>query len=122
MLYRYCSERGIPHKQIGKLIVASSVAEVPKLEILLERGKENGVRDLRMMEGSEALQMEPEVRCVKAILSPSSGIIDSHELMLSLVVLSMSLCTEDFVIDSNIMLLIQMAQGYGCLSTPIVFL
>nr|CAD1829544.1 unnamed protein product [Ananas comosus var. bracteatus] len=85
LLYRYCSERGIPHKQIGKLIVASSVAEVPKLEILLERGKENGVRDLRMMEGSEALQMEPEVRCVKAILSPSSGIIDSHELMLSLV-------------------------------------
>ncbi|XP_072976560.1 L-2-hydroxyglutarate dehydrogenase, mitochondrial [Typha angustifolia] len=85
LLYKYCAERGIPHKQTGKLIVATSVAEIPKLEALLRHGKENGVEDLRMMEGSEAMDLEPELQCVKALLSPSSGIVDSHSLMLSLV-------------------------------------
>ncbi|PKU70127.1 2-hydroxyglutarate dehydrogenase [Dendrobium catenatum] len=85
LLYKYCSDRGIPHKQLGKLIVATRVSEISKLEQILKRGIENGVEDLRMAEGSLAMEMEPELHCVKALLSPSSGIVDSHAFMLSLV-------------------------------------
>uniref|UniRef100_A0A0E0JQ14 L-2-hydroxyglutarate dehydrogenase, mitochondrial n=1 Tax=Oryza punctata TaxID=4537 RepID=A0A0E0JQ14_ORYPU len=84
MLYKYCAEREIPHKQLGKLIVATGVAETAKLGMLLKNAKENGVDDLQMMEGSEAMKMEPELRCLKALLSPRTGIVDSHSLMLSL--------------------------------------
>lgn len=97
MLYKYCCERGIPHRQTGKIIVATSFAEIPKLEHLLRSGKENGIEDLRLMEGFQAMQMEPELQCVKALLSPSSGIVDSHSFMLSLVVLSASFWSEYFV-------------------------
>lgn len=85
LLYKYCSDRAIPHKQLGKLIVATEAAEISKLEQILKCGLENGVEDLRMVEGSLAMEMEPELQCVKALLSPSSGIIDSHSFMLSLV-------------------------------------
>ncbi|XP_022154533.1 L-2-hydroxyglutarate dehydrogenase, mitochondrial [Momordica charantia] len=85
LLYRYCSEHEIPHKQIGKLIVATGNSEVPKLNELLSRGVQNGVEGLRMVDGDEAMRMEPELQCVKALLSPLSGIIDSHSFMLSLV-------------------------------------
>ncbi|XP_039114022.1 L-2-hydroxyglutarate dehydrogenase, mitochondrial isoform X1 [Dioscorea cayenensis subsp. rotundata] len=84
LLYRYCADRQIPHQQIGKLIVATRVSEVPKLSILLRCGTDNGVKGLRMMEGSEAMRMEPKLHCVKALLSPCSGIVDSHSFMLSL--------------------------------------
>ena len=90
MLYRYCADRQIPHQQIGKLIVATRFSEVPKLSILQRRGTDNGVKGLRMIEGSEAMQMEPKLQCVKALLSPCSGIVDSHSFMLSLAVLANS--------------------------------
>lgn len=86
MLYKYCSEHDIPHKQIGKLIVATGTSEIPKLNDLMNHGIRNGVDDLRMIEGSEAKRMEPELQCVKALLSPVSGVVDIHSLMLSLVV------------------------------------
>lgn len=86
MLYQYCSKNDIPHKQIGKLIVATRSSEIPKLNDILNRGIQNGVDTLKMMDGVEAMKMEPELQCVKAILSPLSGIVDSHSLMLSLVV------------------------------------
>ncbi|XWS57182.1 hypothetical protein CRYUN_Cryun09bG0151300 [Craigia yunnanensis] len=85
LLYQYCSQRGIPHKQIGKLIVATGASEIPKLNQLFNRGIRNGVEGLRMLDASEAIKMEPELHCVKALLSPASGIVDSHSLMLSLV-------------------------------------
>ncbi|XP_077241545.1 FAD-dependent oxidoreductase family protein [Tasmannia lanceolata] len=85
LLYKYCADRGVPHKQIGKLIVATSCTEISKLEHLLKRGTENGVEGLRMMDDFEAMQMEPELQCIKALLSPCSGIVDSHSLMLSLI-------------------------------------
>ncbi|GLT91270.1 hypothetical protein SLE2022_091660 [Rubroshorea leprosula] len=85
LLYRFCSEHGVPHKQIGKLIVATGASEIPKLNHLLNCGIENGVEGLRMLEASEAMRMEPELQCVKALLSPASGIVDTHSLMLSLV-------------------------------------
>lgn len=84
-MYEYCAEHGIPYKKIGKLVVATAVDEVPKLEGLLRCGVENGVEGLRMLDGSEAMRMEPELRCVKALFSPESGIVDSHSFMLSLV-------------------------------------
>ncbi|GJU79517.1 L-2-hydroxyglutarate dehydrogenase, mitochondrial [Tanacetum coccineum] len=83
LLYEYCKEHGIPHKQIVKLIVASRYEEVPNLHYLLKRGIENGVDGLKMMDGSEAMSLEPELQCVRALWSPTSGIIDSHSLMLS---------------------------------------
>lgn len=86
LLYKYCSERGIPHKKTGKLIVATGSSDVPKLNGLMIRGSENGVCGLRMLEGFEAMEMEPELQCVRALLSPASGIVDTHSLMLSLVV------------------------------------
>ena len=86
MLYKYCYEHDIPHKQIGKLIVATRTSEIPKLIDIMNRGIHNGVDGLRMIEGSEAKRMEPELQCVKALLSPVSGIVDTHSLMLSLVV------------------------------------
>uniref|UniRef100_A0A453FRL1 L-2-hydroxyglutarate dehydrogenase, mitochondrial n=3 Tax=Aegilops tauschii TaxID=37682 RepID=A0A453FRL1_AEGTS len=52
--------------------------------MLLKSAKDNGVDDLQMMEGSQAMEMEPELRCLKALLSPSTGIVDSHSFMLSL--------------------------------------
>ncbi|XP_062166027.1 L-2-hydroxyglutarate dehydrogenase, mitochondrial isoform X2 [Alnus glutinosa] len=85
MLYKYCSEHDIPHKQIGKLIVATGTSEIPKLNDLMNHGIRNGVDGLRMIEGSEAKRMEPELQCVKALLSPVSGVVDTHSLMLSLV-------------------------------------
>lgn len=84
LLYKYCKEHETPHQQIGKLIVATSSSEIPKLNLLMTRGVENGVDGLRMMEGHEATRMEPELQCMKALLSPVSGIIDSHSLILSL--------------------------------------
>lgn len=86
LLYSYCREHDIPHKQIGKLIVATGSSEIPKLNSIMNRGIENGVDGLRMIEGYEALRIEPELQCSKALLSPVSGIIDTHSLMLTLVV------------------------------------
>ncbi|XP_022847854.1 L-2-hydroxyglutarate dehydrogenase, mitochondrial isoform X2 [Olea europaea var. sylvestris] len=70
--------------KIGKLIVATGPSEVPKLNTLMTRGIENGVEGLKLMEGHEATRMEPELQCLKALLSPASGIVDTHSLMLSM--------------------------------------
>lgn len=85
MLYNYCKEHEIPHKMIGKLIVATGSSEIPKLNGLMNRGLQNGVDGMRMMEGYEAVRLEPELQCLKALFSSTSGIVDTHSLMLSLV-------------------------------------
>ncbi|CAJ1947708.1 unnamed protein product [Sphenostylis stenocarpa] len=85
MLYEYCSKHDIPHQQIGKLIVATRSSEIPKLNDILNCGIQNGVDGLKMVDGVEAMKMEPELQCERAILSPVTGIVDSHSLMLSLV-------------------------------------
>lgn len=83
-LYAYAQERGIDHQKCGKLIVATSDEERPRLAALQLNGAANGVHDLTLLSGGDAAQMEPGLRCVAALSSPTSGIIDSHELMLSL--------------------------------------
>ena len=81
MLYELCQRCGIGHKRLGKVIVAADDAEVKELETLLERGRRNGARDLRMLSKRELKGLEPYVNGVAAILSPSTGVIDSHALM-----------------------------------------
>jgi len=84
LLYRYLQERSLPHKACGKLIVATSEAQKPALETIMARAKASGVDTLRWLSGAEAKAMEPEVRCEIALLSPETGVVDSHALMLSL--------------------------------------
>jgi len=84
MLYRYCEAKGISHRRIGKLIVATTEADVPVLEKYLAQARANGVDDLVWIEQAEAARMEPHVRCLRALHSPSTGIIDSHEYLLAL--------------------------------------
>jgi L-2-hydroxyglutarate oxidase LhgO len=84
MLYDYCGTRGIPYARCGKLIVATSAEEQAKLSAIAERAKRNGVPDIAMLSAGDALAQEPALSCCGALLSPSTGIVDSHALMLSL--------------------------------------
>ena len=82
-LYAYCAERGIGHRRIGKLIVATTGEDIPGLDKYVKQGQDAGVHDLRRVEQAELRDMEPEVQAVAAVHSPSTGIIDSHGLMLA---------------------------------------
>ena len=84
MLYDYCAERGIAHQRCGKLIVATSADQVDELRAIQQRAAANGVHDLRLLTRAEAQALEPSLQCHAALLSPSTGIVDSHGLMLSL--------------------------------------
>ena len=81
ILYELCERCGIGHSRPGKLIVATSDEETAELQDLLERGQRNGAEDLRILSGEEMKELEPNVAGVAAILSPSTGIIDSYALM-----------------------------------------
>lgn len=83
-LYAYCTERHLPHARCGKLIVATDAAQLPELERLQQAGMANGVDDLAWLTADQAQALEPALACVGALLSPSTGIVDSHALMLSL--------------------------------------
>jgi L-2-hydroxyglutarate oxidase LhgO len=83
-LYAYCAARGIAHKRLGKLIVATNEREEAGLAALKAKAEANGVYDLTWLGAAEARKLEPALRCTAALLSPSTGIIDSHALMLSL--------------------------------------
>ena len=83
-LYRYCQSRGIGHRQCGKLIVATSAAQVAQLAGIIAKAIANGVDDLVLLKGEQARALEPQLECVAAIHSPSTGIVDSHALMLAL--------------------------------------
>ncbi|HEX6142537.1 MAG TPA: NAD(P)/FAD-dependent oxidoreductase, partial [Geminicoccaceae bacterium] len=83
LLYAYCAAHGVPHARCGKLIVATSAEQIPTLEQIKAKAAANGVTDLSWLEPDQVREMEPEVSCVRALLSPSTGIIDSHSLMLA---------------------------------------
>jgi L-2-hydroxyglutarate oxidase LhgO len=82
-LYAYCAEKGIAHRRCGKLIVAVHDAQRPKLDALRSAGVANGVADLEPLDAREIAALEPAVRGVAALWSPSTGIVDSHALMLA---------------------------------------
>ena len=84
LLYAYCAERGIGHRRCGKLLVATSDDQLPQLQMIIDKAAANGVHDLVVLTQAEAQAMEPHLTCVAAVHSPSTGIIDSHALMLSL--------------------------------------
>jgi L-2-hydroxyglutarate oxidase LhgO len=82
-LYDWCRRHDIPHRQTGKLIIAGEGQE-HELEIIRKRALDNGVADLSLISRPELLALEPEVKASAALYSPSSGIIDSHAYMQSL--------------------------------------
>ena len=84
MLYGYCAERGIGHRRLGKLIVATEPGQDAQLAAIAARAAANGVDDLAMLDAHAARELEPALRCSAALLSPSTGIVDSHGLMLAL--------------------------------------
>jgi len=83
MLYAYCAERGIGHQRCGKLLVASSEAQRVQLQGIIDKATANGVDDLVLLTREQARAMEPQLECVAAVHSPSTGIVDSHALMLA---------------------------------------
>jgi len=83
LMYEFCARNSVEHRRIGKLIVASSPEEIPTLAKYEAQARANGVNDLRRLTIEQAEKLEPEVRCAAALLSPSSGIVDSHGLMLA---------------------------------------
>jgi L-2-hydroxyglutarate oxidase LhgO len=84
MLYDFCASHGIAHRKCGKLVVATDQAELAKVESLLVQGRKNGVEGLELIGGNAARALEAELFCIGALLSPESGIIDSHGFMLAL--------------------------------------
>lgn len=83
-LYAYCAERGIAHQRCGKLLVTTDDSQLPKLAAIRAQALANGVADLQDLSSAQAQALEPALRCTAAVLSPSTGIIDTHGLMLAL--------------------------------------
>ncbi len=83
-LYALCERYSVNYRRCGKMIVATSATQEGRLEEILERARDNGVEDLALLSGRQARAMAPGLRCTAALLSPSTGIVDSHELMLAL--------------------------------------
>jgi L-2-hydroxyglutarate oxidase LhgO len=84
MLYDYCAARGIGHRRCGKLIVATNSAQLGQLQQIADHARGNGVGELRWLSQQQALQLEPQLACQAALLSPDTGIVNSHALMLAL--------------------------------------
>ncbi|HTN12946.1 MAG TPA: NAD(P)/FAD-dependent oxidoreductase [Acetobacteraceae bacterium] len=84
MLYALCTERGVPFMNCGKLIVATSAAENDKLAGIQARAEANGVEGMRQLTAAEARTLEPNLHCTAALLSPVTGVVDSHRYMLAL--------------------------------------
>lgn len=84
LLEAYASERGVDMRRCGKLVVACRPEQVSALQALKQQGEANGVTDLQWLDAVQARAIEPELQCEAALLSPSTGIIDSHALMLAL--------------------------------------
>jgi len=84
LLYAYCEAHDVAHRRCGKLIVATDPSQVDALRQLRARAEANGVGDLRWLDAGEARRLEPRLRCVAALLSPGTGIVDSHGLMRAL--------------------------------------
>src|SRR5689334_6607975 len=83
-LYAYCAEHGVPHRSCGKLIVATNAQESELLQSIKGRAEANGVEGMQLLSGNAATQLEPNLHCTAALLSPATGIVDSHSYMLAL--------------------------------------
>jgi len=83
-LYRYCADRSVVHRRTGKLMIATSDAEQDILRQFAAAGPRHGVDDLVWLDAGEARRLEPNLHCLAALQSPSTGIVDAHGLMLAL--------------------------------------
>jgi len=83
-LYAYCAARGVAHRKLGKLIVATRTDQLDTLQSILARALANGVENIAPIDAAEALRLEPQLACVGALHSRETGIVDSHGLMLAL--------------------------------------
>jgi L-2-hydroxyglutarate oxidase LhgO len=83
LLYPYCASHGVPHRRCGKLIVATDQAQLDELNSIKAKAHANGVPDVDWIAKEKVAGLEPELFCVGALHSPSTGIIDSHALMLA---------------------------------------
>ena len=84
LLYEYCRGHQVATQPYGKLIVAADDSQINDLQAILYKAQNNGVPAIKMISGEEAITLEPNLRCSAAILSSSTGIVDSHGYMLSL--------------------------------------
>jgi L-2-hydroxyglutarate oxidase LhgO len=83
-LYAYLDARGVAYRKYGKLIVATTEAEIPQIEAIHRRGIDNGVEGLELIDAAAVARLEPALTCVAAIVSPETGVLDSHGYMLGL--------------------------------------
>ncbi|QID17562.1 NAD(P)/FAD-dependent oxidoreductase [Nitrogeniibacter mangrovi] len=83
-LYRWCADHDVAHARCGKLVVATRPEQVPALEALHRKAEANGVCDLQRLDRARVAELEPELDVAAALLSPATGIVDSHGFMLSL--------------------------------------
>lgn len=81
LLYRYCEERQVAYRRCGKLLVATGAGQAERLQGIAAHAALNGVRDLQPIDTAQARELEPALQCTAALLSPSTGIVDSHALM-----------------------------------------
>ena len=84
MLYQLCAEKGVPHLNCGKLMVATDEREDAMLAGIKQRAEANGVEGMRVLTAAEAIAMEPNLRCTSALFSGSTGVVDSHSFMVAL--------------------------------------
>jgi L-2-hydroxyglutarate oxidase LhgO len=84
MLYDFCASHGVPHRKCGKLVVATNDNEVKRIEEIFQQSQINGCENVALIDVAAAKRLEPEVACLAAMLSPETGIIDSHRYMLAL--------------------------------------
>ncbi len=84
LLYRYCEEKDVPHRRCGKIIVALNESQEQELTTLRAQAALNGVKDILPLSQQDVADLEPEIRCRAGLMSPSTGIIDSHSLMVAL--------------------------------------
>lgn len=84
LMRAFCEYAGVPHQQVGKLIVACDEAEIKPLEALAARARANGVEGISLLSAAEAMALEPELACVAALHSPATSIVDSSGFMLAL--------------------------------------
>ena len=82
-LYEICAQRDISHRRVGKLLVATGFEQIERLNEIKGKGEENGVDDLSMLSKRRIRELEPGVRAEEGLFSPSTGIIDIHNLMRS---------------------------------------
>jgi len=84
MLYGFCASHGVPHRKCGKLVVAAQAGEIARLQAIHAQAVANGVEGVAIISAQEAQKLEPALSCVAAMISPETGVVDSHRFMLAL--------------------------------------